>query len=481
MNIRTVKMVLSGAVFFLLLGPAIAPIFSPKFRSFMSTVIADPGSQTVQVEILRRATPIWSGGISLYNTTLYRLGISPNPNQMVMGKDGYMFLGNDHVHAYDQITHRHNLPQSHIDDWVRVLEYERDYLAKRGIPMLFVVAPSTGTIYADKIAHLPDGFTKTPTLFDRVLEQTAKKNLPLLDVRATLIEARKNAETYSKLNSHWNDYGAWVAWQKIAPQIDILDKDNEANQLLNVDVKNDWAKPVFVKPFPSFYFLDERNQQTLVSGDTAVDSLELPKSTFSPEAKSNVRALVITDSMGKSLSPYWTASFRDLMQVQNHVRPYPSKLDFEGAVLKFRPTFVLYVMTERYLALPLGEFKDVRLSEAFEAPHKLDDHLWPGQGDEFSPVVSAVENLSEPSPIDLAKTTGKRFIKIDVYASGEGAIYTGYAIDGAKAESWHELSFGQNSILLAIPEKIDRNFIWVVRDISRAKVKLTSVLIRKDE
>ena len=184
MNMRTAKLFLSVLTFLVLLVPTIAPAFSPKFRSVMSAIINNPNTQSAQLEILRLTTPVLAVSNSLYGTALFELGVSPNPNQMVMGKEGYMFLGNDHYHAYDQITHRLDLPEQQIVDWVNALQSENEYLAGLGIPMLFVVAPSTGTIYSDKIAGVPDGLLKNPSILDRVLRKAKERNLPLIDVRS---------------------------------------------------------------------------------------------------------------------------------------------------------------------------------------------------------------------------------------------------------------------------------------------------------
>jgi hypothetical protein len=497
MRAQTLKVILSGSVFFLLLIPAIAPVLSPKFRSVLSAIISDPTTQTVQIEGLRRATPLWYGGISLHNTSLYKLGVSPNPNQMVMGKDGYMFLGNDHVHAYDQITHRYNLPQTHIDDWIKVLEYERDYLSARGIPMLFVVAPSTGTIYADKILNLPEGLKKIPTLFDRVLKQVKKKNLPLLDVRAELIEARKTVETYSKLNSHWNDYGAWVAWQKIAPKIEALvpgakmaglkdtpdiqtvDAANEASRLVYIETTNAWSQPVRSKKFPDFYVQTEDGQSMPMSGESKIGFLDLPRHTISPNATSDVRALVFTDSMGTSLSPYWTASFKELLQVNHHVRMLgAAKFDFKATVEAFKPKLVLYIMTERYLGVPLGDIEAINSNMQFDLPYQNGDQIWPQKPNYTSPIVSADPKLNKASSIKLFEKDGKRLLKVSIEAEGAGALYIGFQISGVSIEGWHEFVEGKNDIVTVLPKKIDGNFIWIVRDTNRAIAKLTSIHVR---
>lgn len=481
-----------------LLVPPAAAVLSPQFRTFVSTVIANPASFIVQKEVLRRATPLWSDGIALYNTALYRIGVSPNPNVMAMGKEGYMFLGNDHVKAYDQVTRRYNPPQSEIDAWVNTFEYERDYLKQRGIPMLFVVAPSTGTVYADKLAHVPSGFSNNPTPFDRVLKLTKERGLPLLDIRSDLIEGRKNAETYSKLNSHWSDFGAYVAWQKIAPEIEkimpgeklagvgdkikveTIDANNEAAGLLNIDVTNEWTRPVREQPFPTYNVIMPDGTQRPLSGETLTGFLELPRETFSPNATSNLRTLVFTDSMGASLSPYWTASFKELLQVNHHVQQPPAKLDFEGTVEKFKPGFVLYLMTERYFGVPLGDVDALKMRSSFAtAPELTTDAIWPAQPGKSEVVFASDTGLSQPSTIKLPDNeAAKRYLQLTINGEGDGSLYLSYQVAGVTTQGWHEFNSGENKISIPLPGQVDANTVWLLRNTELAAATLTSIRIR---
>jgi hypothetical protein len=481
-----------------LLIPPAAAILSPQFRTFASAVIANPASIPVQKEALRRATPLWSDGISLYNTALYYIGVSPNPNVMAMGKDGYMFLGNDHVKAYDQVTRRLNPPQSEIEAWVNTFEYERNYLKQRGIPMLFVVAPSTGTVYADKLAHVPAGFAGNPTLFDRVLKLTKERGLPLLDVRADLIEGRKTAETYSKLNSHWSDFGAYVAWQKIAPEIEkimpgqklagvgdkirveTVNSGNEAEGLLNIHVPNDWTRPVREQPFPNYNVIMSDGAQRSVSGETLTGFLELPRETVSPNATSSLRTLVLTDSMGASLSPYWTASFKELLQVNHHVRLPPEKLDFEGTVEKFKPDFVFYLMTERYFTVPLGDLDAFKAQAAFTTtPELATDALWSAGSAQNAVAFASDTTLSQPSTAKLPDGgQTKRYVQIIVNGEGAGSLYVSYQVAGVTTEGWHEFTAGETKIWIPVPERFDNDTIWLLRDTKRAAATLTNIRVR---
>lgn len=496
MNAQVAKAILCGTIISLLLVPVGAIALSPKFHSTLSNIIANPSGASAQFENLKRETPFIENAISAHNTALYRGGISPNPSQMVIGKDGYMFLGNDHYDAYDQITRRYPIDPVKVSAWVDALAAQRDFLAKRGIPLLFIVAPSTGTIYSDKIADWPAGFAKKQSLFDVVLAEAAKKNLPIVDVRPELIAARKRAETYSKLNSHWNDYGAWVAWQKIGPLIEsiapgvhvagvgdtpsleVIDNGNEGNGLVHVLAKNEWTRVVRSPPFPNYKMIRAGGSTVELNGETLTDLLELPRDTISESAPSQIRVLAIRDSMGNALSSYFTASFGTLRQINNHVRMAGvAKLDLAEEVKAFKPQLVLYVMTERYMAAPLeglssptGQSNKISQAAATEA--------WPEQGDLPLPEVKAHATLDQPSSIRLAGGDGLRLLQLEVEAEGAASLYVGFQVGGNSHEAWHDLVAGKNTISIELPEKIDGNYIWIVRKLDAAPVRLVSVRVQ---
>jgi len=499
LDTRSIKIGINTAVFLLLLLPPAAAVLSPRFPDFVEAVVKDHNSAGVALEALRRDTPLWSDGIGLYNTALYEIGVSPNPNQLVMGKDGYMFLGNDHSHAYDQVIHRYDPPQQEIEDWVQVLQYERDHLARQGIPMVFVVAPSPGTIYPDKLANVPPGFARQPSVFDRVLTLARERGLPLMDVRNALSEGRKVHDTYAKMNSHWNDYGAWVAWKEVAAEIErimpgakmaalqettpveTIDGFNEGFELLNIRAPHDWVRPVREVNFPDYYIVSPDGTRTLTPGETGTLFRELPRTTHSPNSTSDLRVLLLTDSMGTSMSPYWTASFRDLFQINHHVRADPSTFNFEKIVSDVKPQLVVYLMTERYFAHPLGDAAALSIKQSFDAPDLPSDQVWPPQPGRLAPEIKADATLSELSTVVLAQSPGRKLVRLGLTADGPGLLYVGYMSDGVLTEGWHAFAKGDSDVYVAVPENLDWQSLSILRDLERGNATLRSVRVRTVE
>src|SRR5665213_512572 len=108
-----------------------------------------------------------------------------------------------------------------------------------------------------------------------------------------------------------------------------------------------------------------------------------------------------------------------------------------------------------------------------------DSQVWPEQAGIPSPEVKADPTLDKPSSIKLAGADGLRLLQIEVQAEGSSALYVGYQVGGKSTEGWHELVAGKNTVSINLPEKIDGNYVWIVRATDRAVVKLIGVKVKQ--
>ncbi|GAB3500268.1 hypothetical protein GCM10027341_25220 [Spirosoma knui] len=140
---------------------------------------------------------------------LYVLGESPLPEKVVVGKNGWFYLGNSYNNVMDQ--HRGLQPLS--ADSARVianhLQLRQQELARQGIRLYVFIAPDSHTIYPE---HLPDQLqvSAEPTRLDVLKKAIVQQGLPLIDVRDTLWAAKRNHVVYNQTDTHWNDYGTLI-------------------------------------------------------------------------------------------------------------------------------------------------------------------------------------------------------------------------------------------------------------------------------
>ncbi|MBN2048088.1 MAG: hypothetical protein JW750_09615 [Anaerolineaceae bacterium] len=102
------------------------------------------------------------------------------------------------------------------------LEQINRSLTRQGKKLIVVIAPNRETIYPD---YLPSGVNpvnNTPDRLDQVLAYMEKMHAQttILDLREPLLAAKEAGhQVYFKTDTHWNQYGAFIAYQEICKEI----------------------------------------------------------------------------------------------------------------------------------------------------------------------------------------------------------------------------------------------------------------------
>lgn len=137
------------------------------------------------------------------------LGESPLPEKVVVGKDGWFYLGNSYNRVMDQHRGLYPLSPDSARYIARHLLLRQQELARQGIRLYVLIAPDSHTIYPE---HLPNHLTPSPnpSRLDVLKQAVAETNLPLVDIRDTLRAAKRDHVVYNQTDTHWNDYGTLI-------------------------------------------------------------------------------------------------------------------------------------------------------------------------------------------------------------------------------------------------------------------------------
>ena len=144
----------------------------------------------------------------------YRLGLS-STREVVVGKDGWLFYTADKL--MEQHTGADVFTPVELENWVRQMEADRDWLAKRGIAFYIMIAPDKNTIYPEKLPDYPRGAI---TRIDQVAARLRNSDLEFIDPRAELFRVKAaGAMVYTPGDTHWNERGAFVAYQLLMDRV----------------------------------------------------------------------------------------------------------------------------------------------------------------------------------------------------------------------------------------------------------------------
>ncbi len=137
--------------------------------------------------------------------------------QVTVGKEGWYFLAWDGF--TDDYRGKDHFPVEQIERWQRDFQAKQSYLAARGIKYLVVVVPNKQSVYPE---YLPEAVQRVrdATVFDRFLTQLQSGlDVPILDLRPLLMEAKTQGRIYDRTDSHWNELGALIAVNGIIARI----------------------------------------------------------------------------------------------------------------------------------------------------------------------------------------------------------------------------------------------------------------------
>jgi hypothetical protein len=233
---------------------------------------------------------------------------------VVAGKDGWFYFNENQMVDHFRGTLRFTPEQ--LEDWRRYLENYRDWLAARGVKFLFVVAPDKESIYPENLPAWMNKVQPESKLDQFFAYMKERSTVEVLDLRPCLREARKTTPAYLKNDAHWNEFGAFMAYETLAaalarqfPEIQpaALDDFDRTNKIIPTgdlvalgDIRSAESNAWFFTPKPSLPPLETTVSDLPKRGE---------KMVVTQNARAGGSALVYDDSMGAYWVPFLGENF----------------------------------------------------------------------------------------------------------------------------------------------------------------------------
>jgi alginate O-acetyltransferase complex protein AlgJ len=133
---------------------------------------------------------------------------------VICGKADWLFYASeDSIASYRAMQ---PFSEEQLKSWKRALEGRRRWLAQRNVRYIFTVAPDKHTIYPE---YMPEQIrpVREASRLDQLIGYLKENSeVEVLDLRPVLLSAKRRHPIYYQTDTHWNDYGALVAYQAIA-------------------------------------------------------------------------------------------------------------------------------------------------------------------------------------------------------------------------------------------------------------------------
>ncbi len=275
---------------------------------------------------------------------------------VIVGKQGWLFYSG--LPSDTTAPHLRPFQPQELEQWRRVLEARRDWLADRGIPYLLVIAPDKQSIYPEM---LPPGLQcqeQTVSRQDQLLAYLrSHATVDVLDLRPSLRQAKAVERVYFRTDSHWNDRGAFVAYQQILaalaarfPELTPLPRSafqavtrdmpgGDLAQMLKLSDRLHDDKLELLPLAP----LARRTSETVPMNDKA-RLPHLQPIVMERAGAAGRKALVFYDSFGELLVPFLSEHFARTVYLPEDVLD-PAMVERE------RPDVVIQEIVERKLRL----------------------------------------------------------------------------------------------------------------------------------
>ncbi len=97
----------------------------------------------------------------------------------------------------------------------------RDWLAKRGIRYVIVVAPNKPAIYPEYMPRSINRVTKQSRIKQLTDYLTRESDLTFINLTDSILEAKSSRRVFHKTDTHWNAYGAFAGYQELMKPIQV--------------------------------------------------------------------------------------------------------------------------------------------------------------------------------------------------------------------------------------------------------------------
>lgn len=146
-----------------------------------------------------------------------------NPEKVMIGEEGWLFYNNSDGAdlIFRSYTHLNALEPEELKNEVTTLEERQRQCKKAGITYIKGFWPQTHTIYPEYLPALMKlQIRDTPSKADQIIEYLKEtgSSFRFIDVRPALFAKKKEAQLYFKLDTHWNELGAFFAYQSFLDQ-----------------------------------------------------------------------------------------------------------------------------------------------------------------------------------------------------------------------------------------------------------------------
>lgn len=301
------------------------------------------------------------------NRLLYPLGISTISKEVVIGKDDWLYLGDQYENTIT-VTRRGTTAEDAeaARNIGLATKSWQQWLMSKGVRLYRVMlGPDKSTIYPE---FLPDWAQPAADSATNTLLTHVSQDL-YVDTRPALRAAKSqfSEPLYYKTDTHWNTLGAWVAFRAFAMEVarteaglrwlpdqhvhvsNVIERHGgDLGKLLRIrDVLRDSEVSIEIDsehPIETEQYDFETGHLLESGGNPRLVAQNRPVLVKSKHALNQKKVLWLRDSFGTAMTPFMAATFTETLQVHFHKS---APVLFARLVETYKPDYVFITVVER--------------------------------------------------------------------------------------------------------------------------------------
>ncbi len=288
----------------------------------------------------------------LYNGIKANVLLSnPIPHKVVKGDDGWLFIGDSYSNAIKECKGIERFSEVDLNATLDETMKRKKWLNGNGIQFYLALAPDKLSVYGDRLAIRKS----SKSTMREQLDSAAVGKIELIDLRSTFSRPHK-VRLFHKTDSHWNEYGAFLAYSSLMSkiksdftQVRILSLSDFSVDS-TVSFQQDLTKMLGIRVKEHIVRLTSKRKITAV---VQKNRLSVPtrysrsSAEYEQRYKSNandLKVLIFRDSFSSDLIKYLNESFGETVFIWRH--------QFNKSLIEQeKPDMVIQILVERDLEL----------------------------------------------------------------------------------------------------------------------------------
>lgn len=347
---------------------AIAPVVNVKHELDSSKKVIDTSKKQVREWIDFTSFYKMDFAIPALSYTLYKMGISLYPDDTVVGKDGWLFLGDKYNKTLSENRNLKPLSEGDITEMINARHawdaYVRSY---GGIGYVLTMAPDKHSVYSEKAPSwvVSGGGSKNI----RYLLDHSKNDRTFINLGENFSSLKSDDDIiYYKTDSHWNQNGAWHAYKNLAvalgktlPGVKWLNNDDitfNKTSRPGGDLSNFLRLQYAISDIQYLYNVKPEHAATKDGKDKnelaylyKSSSLKANDFYYNKNALNDMKVLWLIDSFGGGMKQYMHATFSKIHE-QHYLTLMTDKKKLQQVIDDYHPDLVIVTAVERQILMP---------------------------------------------------------------------------------------------------------------------------------